>query len=297
VEVSNGKMTLGNVSKQETWALLLPVKAETPNIFRIAFSVSYEKETGELFSVEEFVDISFVHPFELTYYFSYLEKRQYLQVFLKNLLSRSIEIQDYSLLSEFKTSKIGYATMILNTLEKASLLFEVDYSQPTSVQGSECKLNILCKLPHEEGSVPFLKETHNFDWPLTVKIPEVSCLVDLKSPEKEFIGSFVPFEFKVSLISHLPTNEETKEQELQYEIVIDKKTWLLVGYKRLTFSLQYGKHQNFNLNLVPLVTGFIPLPYVVVYSPKNSTTPMEGHCGIQQIFIYPRATISPLELS
>lgn len=171
----------------------------------------------------------------------------YLQVVLQNTLHNDMEMLQYSIsecpgLKNIKrvnpdSSMVCWAfispfwkkiTQVLHPSEQASLFFQMEYADEIPDKEFPSSLEVLCKLPHVTTGIPFLKEVHTFSWTLNLFTPKVchfflwfllflkikskeTCIIETLHPERDFLGSYIPYEFTVSLLSHTAaTSEEFK---------------------------------------------------------------------------------------
>jgi len=132
-----------------------------------------------------------------------------------------------------------------------------------------------------ESSMSSIINTFNCRVPLF--IPKVSYEIDLECDDAACIGEFVSFAFAIWL------DEEVENGiELQYEIInIDNTFWLLSGPTKRSFYLKYGEKQNFSFKIVPITTGFLPVPQVQI---SHKLDILGIHLS-KQVHVYPPNTL------
>jgi hypothetical protein len=81
------------------------------------------------------------------------------------------------------------------------------------------------------------------------------CLVESSLPAEANVGSFAPYECKISLQKNV---QETAQVWLSVEV--DRRFWLIHGLKKSCCVLSPGESKNFQFKLLPLIAGMLPGP-------------------------------------
>jgi len=171
-----------------------------------------------------------------------------------------------------------------------SLVFELEQINKDEISSDKCGVNIEYSLPTETpAGDTFFPKTLNFLWPLPIQTPPVLYILEPSYPTYSYVGSFVQFEFAIS-------KEEKRETpaELQYEILVDRKLWILSGHKRNSFTLTKGERRKFSFKLMALTSGYLPIPEIHLHNIDDSR--ILNSQRAKQIYIFP-ATNRIIELS
>ncbi|PRP82046.1 hypothetical protein PROFUN_03736 [Planoprotostelium fungivorum] len=233
----------------------------------VQLDLSYRKHTKETFLISHKLPVDFGFPFEIDYHIVALEKTMYLQILLQSTISSATRLKQYALTvpasfsveNEFKRKE----DIVIEERQLASLLFQLEQkkaSQDTS-QTLELSTNYCMVDPNQHPLLlnSPLKSDYSFRKTFQVDIPKLSYHVQLNFPEETTVGAFLPLEFEISCIFSLC-------QGLRYEVVVDSSVWMLSGKKILSFQLKEGEKTSFSCRLLPLTSGFLPVPKVVLYN-------------------------------
>lgn len=75
----------------------------------------------------------------------------------------------------------------------------------------------------------------------------------------------------------LPTSNPTPSPQLMYEVLADQTMWAVCGRTAGIVSLETLEKQSVTLDVMPLTSGYLPLPvvrlsrYIPATEPKNGT--------------------------
>jgi len=282
--------TLGEISSQSLLEIRVPMITRLVNpvddvaaaeelsslSVEISATLSYRKRTGEEFSVSSNLLLTFTKPFEIQVFSHTVQRRLYIQLLVRSLLTYAIRISNYLLVIPLNgdyqiLSNQNALTAPIESRGCVSLFFELLRSGNQTTGKENFKLLLEYEFLGVSDSMrPFEPSKYSFDHNFTVSIPHMLCAIDLICPDLAFIGSFISFEFDIWLLEAATSlycaESVSKEAQcmLQYEIIVKDAHWMLSGRKRLHFSLREGEKQHFSFKLYPVSTGRIPAPQIRV---------------------------------
>jgi len=291
VSLMHGQVeTLGEISPQSLLEIRVPIITRLVNpvddvaaaeelsslSVEISATLSYRKRTGEEFSVSSNLLLTFTKPFEIQVFSHTVQRRLYIQLLVRSLLTYAIRISNYLLVIPLNgdyqiLSNQNALTAPIESRGCVSLFFELLRSGNQTTGKENFKLVLEYEFLGVSDSMrPFEPSKYSFHHDFTVSIPHMLCAIDLICPDLAFIGSFISFEFDIWLLEAATSlycaESVSKEAQcmLQYEIIVKDAHWMLSGRKRRHFSLREGEKQHFSFKLYPVSTGRIPAPQIRV---------------------------------
>jgi len=255
---------------------------------KLSIEFSYEKSSSEVFVAQNSIDLKFAHPFHISPCVVPLQNRIYFQFLLDSIdeglpiqINKSVltvETDDDNIITKgFSLFLNGYQ-VLLAPGKKFSLLFEAKtFYQEKVRQKLEVQFSLL---PHETNL--YDNEMNSFIFYWTPVIPPMLYSVDLFFPETATVGSLVNFSF---IIMQIAPFEHEPISSIQYEINLDHRLWMLDGHKKSTIQFEHEKTHEINCRLIPITTGFIPVPQLHI-SGLDSSQVLNTHAEMQ-IFIFP----------
>eukprot|EP01117_Protostelium_nocturnum_P009644 TRINITY_DN3447_c0_g1_i2.p1 TRINITY_DN3447_c0_g1~~TRINITY_DN3447_c0_g1_i2.p1 ORF type:complete len:1213 (-),score=496.58 TRINITY_DN3447_c0_g1_i2:42-3680(-) len=281
-EEKQSRVSVRNTEKERHIPLPSPLKESTVEFFipilghyqprnpqhnrsSIRFDLTYRKHTKEDFLITVELPVEFDFPFEISYHVVALEKKVFLQILMQSMVSSSTKIRQYSLTlpTGFTMSNsFTVGEIVIGPRELASLLFELNLDPQIVLTKEEHPFEIKTQYSLLEPQShpllidhPLLNNDFRFQKEVPVQIPKVFYQIETKFPEETTVGSFLPVHFEISCFSPL-------SESLQYEIAVDRSVWMLSGKKSLSFSLKEGEKKEFFCRLLPITSGFLPLPKI-----------------------------------
>ncbi|KAF9354401.1 hypothetical protein BGX26_007772 [Mortierella sp. AD094] len=153
---------------------------------------------------------------------------------------------------------------------------KLDYDQVATLSSSNQPLQISFPVP----------------LPVSQMLTTVEIIVD--SPQELTVGTPATFRLLVKNSAYWsPIQDKEQPCDFYYDILVDYENWLLCGHKKRLFSVKAGVTSTHPVSLVPLKTGPLHVPKIVVTSASGSVYNQTVYVNeAEQVLIKPRTTTS-----
>ncbi|KAF9168897.1 hypothetical protein BGX20_011082 [Mortierella sp. AD010] len=130
---------------------------------------------------------------------------------------------------------------------------KLDYDQITALSSSNQPLLISFPVP----------------LPVSQMLTTVEIIAD--SPQELTVGTPATFQLLIKNSAYWsPIKDKEQPCDLYYDILVDYENWLLCGHKKRLFSAKAGVTSTHPVSLVPLKTGPLHVPKIIVSSASGS---------------------------
>ncbi|GJJ73122.1 trafficking protein particle complex subunit 10 [Entomortierella parvispora] len=139
-------------------------------------------------------------------------------------------------------------------------------------------------------------QVRQISFPIALPTTQMLVTVEITAEGQQELTVGTPATFQLSVQHSSYWNaiqEEEKSSDFYYDILVDYENWLLCGHKKRLFSAKPGTITTHAVSLVPLKTGPLHVPKIVITSGASSVYCQTAYVNeAEQVLIKPRTTTS-----
>ncbi|KAG0056417.1 hypothetical protein BGZ83_005132 [Gryganskiella cystojenkinii] len=249
------------------------------------FVVSYQ-------SLKEEVETALISVIDADLAKSNFEQHaSFVKAHLKNNLLRGVDYMAYGMSDELE----------LPTLDAQSCEIVFGYHDPkvrsTLIGILKDMFSVNKRLEYDEVmALSSSCRLRQISFPIALPTSQMLVTIEITADNQQELTVGTPATFQLSIRHSSYWNaskDEEKISDFYYDILVDYENWLLCGHKKRLFSAKPGVTSTHAVSLVPLKTGPLHVPKIVITSGSSSVYCQTAYINeAEQVLIKPRTTTS-----
>ncbi|XP_051165899.1 trafficking protein particle complex subunit 10 [Leptopilina boulardi] len=253
--------------------------------------------------IEESIDLSFAPPLMSVMKLHTAKQRKYLQILVTGLSNQLLQLTEPQLTSNssvdvnFKSlNPLAGQKLIIGKEMNVSFMWELEFGKneksPMPIK-TDFRVKYIPINSHEENDeendplhiqdLQKLEENSNvykcnFDIIDYVTLFTVTSKIEAIGGGGDFCRAGSMCHLYLTVTRMLPTSNPTPSPQLMYEVLADQTMWAVCGRTAGIVSLETLEKQSVTLDVMPLTSGYLPLPvvrlsrYIPATESKNDTS-------------------------